>query len=248
MSWAVAAPIILGAGGAVASAYAQKKANDANRDIAAQNNQTNKEIAESQTAFQERMSNTAYQRSMADMRSAGLNPILAYSQGGASTPSGASIAMQNPSRMEAVDFGKALTNSSSSALDTMRLQREMRATDSQVAVNDAAAKNYATNAALNVSSAKAKELETLATAAELPAIRAQSKLQEKRAKTDEKFQQYDAIQKRADAIVGTISKATDIVKPRFGGGNGSFTLHDGTEINRKGEILNENPLYRHKRR
>ena len=61
----------------VGDARAQDKANEIN--IAQ---------AELNRKFQERMSNTAYQRAMDDMKKAGLNPILAYNQGGASVPTG----------------------------------------------------------------------------------------------------------------------------------------------------------------
>lgn len=51
--------------------------------------------ADKSRQWQERMRATQYQTAVADLKAAGLNPMLAYSQGGAGTPSGAQAQVQN---------------------------------------------------------------------------------------------------------------------------------------------------------
>ena len=78
-----------GAIGGVLGFMGQQQTNQKNWDIAQAANAASAEQARAQMDFQERMRETQYQTAVEDMKKAGLNPMLAYSQGGAGTPSGA---------------------------------------------------------------------------------------------------------------------------------------------------------------
>ncbi len=83
-------------------------------------NTTNWRIAKKQMAFQERMSNTAVQRRMEDMRLTGINPLLA-GQHEASSPAGAQTTMQN-----------ALGQGISSAMQAIQLKKQLKKTDAEI--------------------------------------------------------------------------------------------------------------------
>ncbi|QXP08055.1 MAG: DNA pilot protein [Arizlama microvirus] len=234
---ATAAAGLMMGGGQIYSAWDTNKKNVA---MTRETNALNEKIAQRQMDFQKEMSNTSYQRGMADMKAAGLNPMLAYAQGGASSPSGAAIAAQNPKVEQWLAPG--LEKGLSSAMDVARYKKDMSATTSQNAVNQENINTQRSQQQANISSAKAQDaaaakakMDTLRTAAELPAVQAESKNKAQQADIDRPFIKYDSYKKRVDSVLSTINSGKDAFMP-----NATIQLKDkrdsGLRMDHKGEI------------
>lgn len=154
----------------IGDSMAQEDANKANVKEAALNR-----------AFQERMSNTAYSRAMTDMKSAGLNPILAYMQGGASAPSGGTATIESAPKT-------ALANTALSAVTGIGgLQQKATALQQQQSMNESTIQLQQSSAAKQIAETQKTQVETQKAKKDLPAAKLQGELAEKGSKIVDKI-------------------------------------------------------------
>lgn len=211
-------------GGAIINGMSQSSAQDSA-------NQTNVALAAQNRDWQTHMSNTSAQRGMADLRAAGLNPLLAAGGGAASTPStsAAEVAASNPasglgsmgSAMQSaldVKQTKAATELQEEQKTATQAQTQNTLNDSKKKVSETQLNNAAQlteleRAKQTAASARDISLRTNLLKATAPATIKKSQYEGDQAEYDRKMMDYDNKIKRIGTAIGTISSAADVASP-----------------------------------
>lgn len=125
--------------GAAGSFLGQNSANNANVALMNQSNAFNAAEAQKNRDYQTEQRKTQYQTAVEDLKAAGLNPMLAYSQGGAKTTTGGQASSSAPPKIENA-LGNA-ANSAAQASQSMNNVMQNRLIQSQINKTDTEADN-----------------------------------------------------------------------------------------------------------
>lgn len=196
----------------------EKIASDASNANAVQSDKANevtKELQKDAQAYNTEMSNTAYQRGIADMQKAGLNPVLAgMNQTGASSPTSPGGSGQG-GKSEVLRNENVLGAGVSSAIAMKSLMADVGMKDSNIALNRALGVKAVADT--NVAGASAKQIQTKnkALESELQAIKSEAEARRRKADYDTEFSTFDAWTNRINQGANAAGALIDLGKKSF---------------------------------
>jgi hypothetical protein len=182
------APLLGGAVGAVGSYMGTTSANQANQAMSQAQMDFQREENKRAMDFSQSMADTSYQRGIADLKAAGINPMLAYQHGGAASPQGVSSGGSTATMQSAL--GNAVNSATSSmqtGINYVTGMQQVQNMMSQQAHTDASTANMDADTVNKILTSKLIPEQTKLTAAQTYAADVVSRMNTAIAKREEQL-------------------------------------------------------------